>query len=71
MGWGRGRGAGRGLGRRPRRWAPPGWDYGPAPGWFASPEEEKAWLEQRAAILREELEAVERRIKEVAHEGGS
>jgi len=64
-------GPGRGFGRWLGPWGPPGWGFGPWPGWFASKGDEKEWLRERAAWLREELEAVERRMKEVAPEGES
>ena len=76
--WGpaRGRGFGRGLGRGFRR-GPGGfgrWAGRPAgPMWEAAPtrEEEAGWLKGRADVLKAEMEAVQRRIEELAEEKGS
>lgn len=73
-GFGRGRGGGLGPGGRPsalRPWGPPRWGFGP--WWFGateagraaaygSPRDEAAVLKVEEAHLREELEAIQKRL---------
>jgi len=72
MAWGRGGGFGRGMAwGRGRRWGfqPPAYPpaaYGPAPAWGApSAEDEMEALRSQAGWLKEQMEAVNRRIDEL------
>jgi hypothetical protein len=81
MGYGRGRGFGRGRGLG---WGYPGvWNAGPAMAPEAGPrvnpwgareisrEEELSYLQGQAAALKEELDAITGRLKELENEAGS
>lgn len=72
-GWGRGF---RGGGRRGFAWraAPQaaGWGWGPGPAWgppaapyAMNPEDEAGYLKQEAQAVRDELDAIQRRIEEL------
>lgn len=68
MGRGPGTGWGRGFCRRgPRAAAGRGRGPGPGWGWFrwaaADADDDRSWLEARAAALRAQLKAVEERLK--------
>lgn len=79
-GWGRGLGRGFGRGRGWWGWPGPGRraffgapGYAPASPWGAweiTPEEELGYLKGQAAALKDELDAITRRVGELEHEGG-
>ncbi len=71
-GFGRGRGYGRGFGRRGARFDDQGW-YGPAYGSYPGPyavtgEDEISMLKKEAEMMKEELNAVNKRIEELGSE---
>lgn len=72
-GWGPGFGWGPPWGFRPPfwGWGPMAWGgegYGPGPWAQPTREEEIAWLKEQAEMLKAEMEAVKRRIDELAAE---
>ncbi|MGQ9860167.1 MAG: DUF5320 domain-containing protein [Thermodesulfobacteriota bacterium] len=74
FGWGRGwiRGLGRGFAWRRRAVAPPPYEAWNPFGWGApSAREEAAWLKERAAVLRQQLQNVEKRLEELSRSESS